>query len=286
MAEVAVAGTGIMGAPMARNLARAGHRVRAWNRNPDKARSLADDGIVVAATPAEAAAGAAYAILMLTDAAACEAVLFEQGMAAALDPGATVVIMSSIPVETTTAIGRRLAQAGIQTIDAPVSGGEKGATEASLTIMAGGEGALVAQAMPVLGAMGRVTHVGPLGAGQLAKLANQLIVGVTIGAVAEAMLLIERGGGNAVAVHQALMGGFADSTIWRQHGQRMLDRSFAPGARASVQLKDMHTITAQARSSGLDLPFASLAEGLYWRMCETGRADLDHSALYLELGKE
>jgi 3-hydroxyisobutyrate dehydrogenase-like beta-hydroxyacid dehydrogenase len=286
MPEVAVLGTGIMGAPMARNLARAGFHVKVWNRNAAKARALVPEGIVAAATAADAAGGVSHAVLMLTDASACEAVLFDQGVAAALKPGATVVIMSSIAVDAAIRIGERLAQSGLYAIDAPVSGGEKGAIDATLTIMAGGDATVITDGMPVLKAMGTVTHVGPLGSGQLAKLANQLIVGVTIGAVSEAMLLVERGGGNAAAVHRALMGGFADSTIWRQHGQRILDRNFVPGARASVQLKDMRTITGQAAGTGLELPFASLAEALFDSMCLVGRADLDHSGLYLQLAKE
>lgn len=283
MTAVTLFGTGIMGAPMARNLAQAGHRVRVWNRSHHKAEALVSEGIVAIADAANAAQGAEIAILMLTDGPACDALLFEAGVAAALPAGSAVVVMSSIPVETARAQAYRLAERGIACIDAPVSGGEKGAIEASLSIMAGGTAEAVAQVQPVLEALGRVTHVGPAGSGQLAKLANQLIVGVTIGAVSEAMLLVEAGGGDAAAVHQALMGGFADSTIWRQHGARILERRFAPGARARVQLKDMRTITGAAGDLELDLPFAQLAEALYAAMCDGPNADLDHSALYLEL---
>jgi 2-hydroxy-3-oxopropionate reductase len=268
---------------MARNLARAGHAVRAWNRRPDKARALAPAGVVPVAAAAEAAAGAEVAILMLTDGPACDSLLFEAGVAAALAPGAIVVVMSSIPVPTARAQSERLAAMGLAYVDAPVSGGEKGAVEATLSIMAGGQVADVERVRLVLAAMGRVTHVGPVGAGQLAKLANQLIVGVSIGAVAEALLLVEGGGGDPKAVHQALMGGFADSTIWRQHGARILEQRFEPGARATVQAKDMRTILAEAQANGLDLPFAELAGQLFEAMAAGPRADLDHSALYLEI---
>jgi 2-hydroxy-3-oxopropionate reductase len=149
--------------------------------------------------------------------------------------------------------------------------------------MAGGTPADIASVAPVLEAMGRVTHVGPCGTGQLAKTANQLIVGVTIGAVAEALLLVERGGGNAEAVHAALQGGFADSTVWRQHGRRMLDRQFKPGGYAHIQLKDLQTATMLAHDVGVDLPFCELARALYAEMCANGREALDHSALYLEI---
>jgi 2-hydroxy-3-oxopropionate reductase len=283
VSAVTLFGTGIMGAPMARNLAKAGHAVRVWNRGFDKAAALEEGPIRAVRDPAEAAQGAEIAILMLTDGPACDALLFEAGVAEALPCGAAVVVMSSIPVETARSQALRLAERGIACVDAPVSGGEKGAIEATLSIMAGGSAEAVAQVQPVLETMGRVTHVGPAGSGQLAKLANQLIVGVTIGAVSEAMLLIEAGGGDAEAVHRALMGGFADSTIWRQHGARILHRRFDPGARATVQLKDMRTITGAAGAMGLDLPFAALAEALYAAMCDGPNADCDHSALYLEL---
>lgn len=283
MADIALFGTGIMGAPMARNLVRSGHRVRAWNRTHAKALALAADGIEPVADAVEAARGAEVAILMLTDGPGCDALLFDGGAAEALAPGAVVVVMSSIPVPTARAQAARLAERGIGYVDAPVSGGEKGAIEATLSIMAGSEAATVERVRPVLEALGRLTHVGPPGSGQLAKLANQLIVGVTIGAVAEAMLLVEAGGGDAEAVHRALMGGFADSTIWRQHGARILERRFAPGARATVQAKDMRTILAEAQANGLDLPFAGLAGALFEAMAAGPNADLDHSALYLEI---
>jgi 2-hydroxy-3-oxopropionate reductase len=283
MADIALFGTGIMGAPMARNLAHAGHRVRAWNRTHAKARALAADGVQPVAGALEAARGADVAILMLTDGPGCDALLFGDGVAAALAPGAVVVVMSSIPVPTARAQAARLAEMGLGYVDAPVSGGEKGAIEATLSIMAGGEAITVDRVRPVLEALGRLTHVGPPGSGQLAKLANQLIVGVTIGAVAEAMLLVEVGGGDAEAVHRALMGGFADSTIWRQHGARILERRFEPGARATVQAKDMRTILAEAQANGLYLPFAGLAGELFETMAAGPNADLDHSALYLEI---
>jgi 2-hydroxy-3-oxopropionate reductase len=283
MADIALFGTGIMGAPMARNLARAGHRVRAWNRTHAKALALAADGVEPVADAVEAARGAEVAILMLTDGPGCDALLFDGGAAAALAPGAIVVVMSSIPVPTARAQAARLAAMRLGYVDAPVSGGEKGAVEATLSIMAGSEAADIDRVRPVLEALGRLTHVGPPGSGQLAKLANQLIVGVTIGAVAEAMLLVEAGGGDAQAVHQALMGGFADSTVWRQHGARILERRFAPGARATVQAKDMRTILAEAHANGLELPFAALAGALFEAMAAGPNADLDHSALYLEI---
>lgn len=271
-----------MGAPMAINLARAGFPVAAWNRSPEKLAPLREHGVVAAASPADAAISADVLIVMLSTGAVCDAVLFEAGAEEALPADATVVVMSSIPVAVARAQAARLAARGIGYVDAPVSGGERGAIAGTLSIMAGGEAAVLARLAPVLAPLGRVTHVGPVGAGQLAKLANQAIVGITIGAVAEALLLAEAGGADPNAVLAALQGGFADSTILRQHGARMVARDFVPGARAHVQLKDMRTILAQGEATGVDMPFARLAGTLFERLCaET--PELDHSALYLLL---
>lgn len=271
-----------MGAPMAVNLARAGFPVVAWNRSADKLARLCGEGVTAAASAAEAARDADVLIVMLSTGAVCDGVLFDAGAAGALPPDATVIVMSSIPVEVARDQAARLAARGIAYVDAPVSGGERGAIAGTLSIMAGGDAAVLARLAPVLAPLGRVTHVGPVGAGQLAKLANQAIVGITIGAVAEALLLAEAGGADPNAVLAALQGGFADSTILRQHGARMVTRDFAPGARAEVQLKDMRTILAQGETTGVDMPFARLAGSLFERLCAT-RPELDHSALYLLL---
>lgn len=283
--EVAVLGTGIMGAPMARNIAKSGARVRVWNRSIEKSRALHGGGVAVAETARACVEGVDIVVLMLSTGAVCDSVLFDPatGLEQVLKPTATVVVMSSIPVETARRQAERLEAVGVGYVDAPVSGGERGAISGELTIMAGGDAGSVARVRPVLEAMGRVTHVGPVGCGQLAKIANQLIVGVTIGAVSEAMLLVEAGGGDAQAVHAALQGGFADSRIWREHGARILEQRFAPGAHAHVQLKDLSTAVALADDLALDLPFAALARGLYADMCATPRSELDHSALYLHL---
>jgi 2-hydroxy-3-oxopropionate reductase len=200
-------------------------------------------------------------------------------------PGALVIIMSSITVDEARRQAARVTAAGGRYIDAPVSGGQKGAEEARLTIMAGGAAADIDAALPVLNLLGRVTRVGDVGAGQLAKLANQMIVGITIGAVSEAMLLLKAGGADLAAAHQALMGGFADSSIWRLHGKRIIDGDFRPGGRAVVQLKDLRNAMEQAATTGLDLPILGLLRDLYQQACDHGHGDLDHSALYLELAE-
>ena len=270
LATVAFIGTGIMGKPMARNLLQAGYPVRAWNRSPAKAQELAAHGADILSTPALAAKGA-------------QVLVCEGGAARALAPGALVIVMSSIAVDSAVEQARQCAALGLRYLDAPVSGGERGAREASLAIMVGGEVAAFEQGREVLAAMGRPVHVGPAGTGELSKLVNQLIVASTIATVAEGLLLAERGGADPSKVHEALMGGFVDSPIWRQHGQRMLDNDFTPGGPAKWQLKDTRTALAQAQKLGLSLPVGSLVDGLFQAMIEAGDGELDHAGLIRQL---
>ena len=284
LATVGFIGTGIMGKPMARNLLQAGYPVRAWNRSPAKAQELAAHGAEVLPTPALAAKGAQVLVCMLSDGPTCDEVLFGEGGAArVLAPGALVIVMSSIAVDSAVEQARQCAALGLHYLDAPVSGGERGAREASLAIMVGGEVAAFEQGREVLAAMGRPVHVGPAGTGELSKLVNQLIVASTIATVAEGLLLAERGGADPSKVHEALMGGFVDSPIWRQHGQRMLDNDFTPGGPAKWQLKDTRTALAQAQKLGLSLPVGSLVDGLFQAMIEAGDGELDHAGLIRQL---
>ena len=284
LATVGFIGTGIMGKPMARNLLQAGYPVRAWNRSPAKAQELAAHGAEVLPTPALAAKGAQVLVCMLSDGPTCDEVLFGEGGAArVLAPGALVIVMSSIAVDSAVEQARQCAALGLHYLDAPVSGGERGAREASLAIMVGGEVAAFEQGRQVLAAMGRPVHVGPAGTGELSKLVNQLIVASTIATVAEGLLLAERGGADPSKVHEALLGGFVDSPIWRQHGQRMLDNDFTPGGPAKWQLKDTRTALAQAQKLGLSLPVGSLVDGLFQAMIEAGDGELDHAGLIRQL---
>ncbi|KFE51538.1 NAD(P)-dependent oxidoreductase [Pseudomonas syringae] len=284
---VAFIGTGIMGKPMVRNLLQAGYPVQIWNRSAAKAAELATHGAKVFQSAAQAANGAKVLICMLSDGPTCDQVLFGEGGAAlALAEGALLIVMSSIPVETAVEHARLCAAQGLRYLDAPVSGGERGAREASLAIMVGGDAAAFEQGRAVLAAMGRPVHVGPAGTGQLSKLVNQLIVASTIATVAEGLLLAERGGADPAKVHQALLGGFVDSPIWRQHGQRMLDNDFTPGGAAKWQLKDTHTALAQARALGLTLPVANLVDGLFQKMVEAGDGELDHAGLIRQLRRD
>lgn len=276
-------GTGIMGAPMAGHLAKAGHHVVAWNRSAEKLAALAPLGVEAAQSPVEAARDVDALISMLADGPATQAVLLEGGVIAAMPQGSLLIDQASTPVATAKTLAAEAAGRGISFVDAPVSGGQRGAEQASLTIMAGGSAADVQRALPLLTVLGRVTHMGEAGCGQLAKLCNQLIVANTIATVSEAMILAEAGGVAPTALRQALSGGFADSTIMQQHGQRMIEGNFVPGGRCTTQLKDCRTASDQAEALGLELPVTSLVRDLYAQQVEQGGGDLDHAALYLFL---
>jgi len=282
--RIAFFGTGQMGAPMIARLAAAGHDVRAWNRTADKARAIEGPNVAAVSDPRDAAENADIAISMLTDGPAVMVLVEENGLAGALADGAVFVDMSSAKPEEARALAAMLGEGGVSFCDAPVSGGPSGAEEGTLAIMAGCDEAVFETVRPVLAAMGRPVRLGPVGAGQLAKLANQLIVGAAIGAVAEAMLLIETGGADAAAFRDALTGGFADSKVLQLHGARMAERDFAPRGRATLHLKDMNNILAEAEKLGLDLPMSREIGARFARLCnELGGGGLDHAALFLEL---
>lgn len=283
-------GTGIMGGHMARRLAAAGATVRAWNRSLAKVDALAAHGVTRAATPTEALDGAALAIVMLSNGPVCDEVLFGPDAsgripAEALAPGATLVLMSSIPVETARAQAARVAARGVRYVDAPVSGGEPGAREGTLAIMAGGDAETVREAAAALAPLGRVTHLGPAGSGQLAKLANQIVVGGTLVAIAEALELVRRGGADPAAVREAWMGGFADSNVLRVLGERMVTGDFAPGSPAAYQLKDLRTAAAFARALGVRLDVFESVVGLFQSVVDRGEGDRDVSIVAREVAR-
>ena len=281
--QIAVLGTGAMGFPMARRLCEAGHAVHAWNRSPDKAQRLAPFGAQVHDSAAAALRQAEMVVCMLESGPVIEDVLFRRGAAQALRPGTLFIDMASIQPREARDHAARLAELGVAHLDAPVSGGTVGADNGTLVIMAGGKAADFERALPVLQVFGRATHVGPHGAGELAKLANQMIVGITIGAVAEALLLCAKGGADMGKVKEAITGGFADSRILQVHGQRMVERDFAPRAKVAIQLKDMRNALSTAEEIGFDAPITGLFERLYAQAVEHGLADLDHSGLFVEL---
>jgi 3-hydroxyisobutyrate dehydrogenase-like beta-hydroxyacid dehydrogenase len=283
--NIAFLGIGLMGFPMARRLCEAGHTVHAWNRSRDKAERLLPFGAKVHDKAADAAREAEIVITMLENGAVVQEVLFQAGVAHAMKPGTVVVDMSSIKPAEARAHAERLGGMGITHLDAPVSGGTIGAEQSTLAIMAGGKASTFERARPLFAALGRATLVGPVGAGQLAKLANQMIVGITIGAVAEALLLCEKGGADMAKVKEAISGGFADSRILQVHGQRMVERDFAPRGRMTVQLKDMRNALETAAGIGFDAPITGLLEKLYAEGIEHGLSDLDHAGLFVELAR-
>ncbi len=285
MMKLTLLGTGRMGFPMARRLCQAGHQLHVWNRSADKAAPLAADGATVHASAAGAAAAGELVISLLENGPVVASVLFDQGVAAAMRPGSLFIDMASIKPAEAREHAVRLAERGVQALDAPVSGGTVGAEAGTLAIMVGGAAADFARAQPVLQLLGRATHVGPHGAGQLAKLANQMIVGITIGAVAEALLLCEKGGADPARVREAIGGGFAESRILQLHGERMVQRDFAPRGRMTVQLKDMRNALDTAQGMGFDAPITAALERLYADGVAHGDADLDHSGLFVELAR-
>lgn len=281
--KVAVLGIGLMGYRMTQRLLEAGQEVHVWNRTHERALPLADLGATVHASAPQAAAAAECVITMLENGPVVGEVLFDLGTAQAMAAGTLVIDMSSIRPSEARDHAARLGERGVAHLDAPVSGGTVGAEQGTLAIMAGGRLQDYQRALPLFSALGRPTHVGPHGAGQMAKLANQMIVGITIGAVAEALLFAAKGGADMAKVREAIQGGFADSRILQLHGQRMVERDFTPHGRLSVQLKDMRNALATAQEIGFDAPITQLFETLYAAGDEHGLGGLDHSGLFVEL---
>ncbi len=278
---IAFLGIGLMGNPMARNLLKHGYQVIAWNRTASKAEYLKEYGARVAHDYKDIG-NADIIITMLEAGPQVEAV-----MSAALPylkKGGLVIDMSSTRQSEAQDLNNKLKEKGIAFLDAPVSGGVLGAEAATLAIMVGGEQKDFERAKPVLNAMGRATHVGIAGCGQLAKLCNQLIVGGTLNIVAEALLLAQAGGANPIAVRDALRGGFAESRILEVHGQRMLDRNFMPGGQVKSQYKDMENILVAAAGAGIKLPLAEKVADHYQSLVKTTPL-ADQSAILLAVEK-
>lgn len=275
-------GLGLMGRPMCLNLLQAGARLTVYNRSRPPLEQLLRPGIDGADSPAGVAAVSHTILLMVADGAAVEQVLFgEHGLATNLRSGDLVIDMGTTAVTATRQIAKRLRASGAELVDAPVSGGEIGAREGSLSIMAGGSDGAIQRARPLFEVLGkRFTHVGDVGAGQIAKAANQVIVGLNIGAVAEALALAQRAGADPAKVRQALLGGFAASRVLEVHGQRMIDGEFSPGAKITTQHKDLRQALELAAGLGLELPATRLNMELYRSMIEAGAGALDHSALF------
>ncbi len=273
-------GLGLMGEPMVRRLLQAGYAVTVWNRTHGKTAPLVQAGATAPAELTAAVAGAAIIISMLEAGPAVSEVM--QAALPAMAAGTLWIDMSSTRQAEAQAFHVRLQQHGMQFVDAPVSGGVKGAQEGTLAIMAGADSVNYARARPVLDALGRPTLVGPPGSGQVAKLCNQLIVGATLNVVAEALLLAQAAGADPAAVRTAIRGGFAESRILEQHGQRMLERNFMPGGQVKTQVKDMHNILDAAAAAGIVLPLTALVTERYESIAAS-HARADHSAALLAL---
>ena len=286
--KVGFIGLGLMGKPMARNLKRAGATVVVHNRSKPSMEELAKEGMMVAASPAETTAKVKTVITMLTDTPSVQEVITgKKGIIHAARSETLVIDMSTTAVPITKKMASCIQEKGASYVDAPVSGGTVGAEQGELSIMVGGNADAVQRAMPILEVLGqRVTHVGGVGAGQVAKAANQVIVGLTIGAVAEALTLAKRAGVDPAMVRQALVGGFADSKVLDVHGHRMINNDFIPGARATTQRKDFDQALELAAELELELPATSLGRGLYDKLIQLGYGDLDHAALIKVLERD
>ncbi len=281
MTRIAFIGVGIMGRPMAGRLQEAGHELALVRHVSPLPGELLAGGAVECASGAEAAARSEVVITMVPDTPDVEEALFDDGgVAEGLRPGATVIDMSSISPIETKRFAARITEQGRHYLDAPVSGGEVGAKAGSLTIMAGGGGEVFERVRPLLELMGtNITLVGDVGAGQTCKVANQIIVALTIEAVGEALLFASKAGVDPARVREALMGGFAGSRILEVHGQRMIERTFDPGFRMALHQKDLGLALQGARALGLSLPNAATAQELMNACAAQGWSELDHAGL-------
>lgn len=276
--KIGFIGLGIMGRPMALNLLKGGHQVAVWARRAESMQPLLDAGAVAAASPAEVAKGQDLVISMVADAPDVADVM--RGVASAGNRGLVAVDMSTIAPVAARAIHAELAAAGVDFVDAPVSGGEVGAIAGSLSIMAGGSEAAFARALPALACMGKnVVHVGGPGAGQVTKAANQIVTGMGVLAVAEAMAFASKNGVDRSKVREALLGGFAYSKILENHGQRMLDRNFQPGFKSWMHEKDLNIVMQTAHELGLCLPGSAATAQMFNAMVGSGLGEEDSIAV-------
>ncbi len=279
--RVGFIGLGIMGKPMAKNLLAAGFAVTVHSRSAGPVDEVVAAGAGRGASPKDVAATSDVIITMLPDTPDVESVLLgDSGVASGAAAGALVIDMSTIDPGPARVFAATLAERGVAMVDAPVSGGEKGAIEGTLSIMVGGEESDVARAKPLFDVLGStIVHVGGSGAGQVCKACNQLVVGATIEAVAEALSLAEHSGVDPAKVREALMGGFAGSKILEIHGQRMLDRSYEPGFRARLHAKDAGIVLKAAADSGSPVPSFQVVAAQLAKLVAAGGGELDHSAL-------
>lgn len=279
--RVGFVGLGIMGRPMALNLLKAGHAVVVWARRKESMAPLLEAGAQGADSPAGVAAAADIVFSMVADAPDVrEVMLGSRGVVQSKHPGLIAVDMSTIPPAAAKSIGADLAAQGVTFLDAPVSGGEVGAVAGTLSIMVGGDKVAFDKAAPLFACMGKnVVHIGGSGAGQVAKAANQILTGVGVLAVAEAMAFAKKNDADPAKVREALMGGFAGSKILENHGQRMIDRNFKPGFKSWMHEKDMNIVMQTAHDLGLYLPASAATAQMYKAMVGSGLGEQDSIAV-------
>jgi 2-hydroxy-3-oxopropionate reductase len=283
MKKIGFIGIGLMGLPMAKNILKAGYQLKAFNRTASKSEPLKEFGGKISNSIKDVVSDNDVIITMLTDDSSVDDVMNNEEFLKNIKEKATVIDMSSVRPTTAISHGNNLKSKNINYLDAPVSGGTIGAEEASLAIMVGGRQNVFDEVIDVLKTMGNPTLVGPLSSGQVSKLANQIIVGLTIGAVAEAITLCEKAGANPNKMIKALSGGWADSKILQTHGKRMIDKDFTPKGRTSVHLKDMNNILECANSYNTHLPISNLVKEMYKSLVKNGHGEMDHSSLYKEI---
>ena len=285
MKSIGFIGIGLMGFPMAKNLLKSGHNLKAYNRSQDKADRLKEFGAEISVSIKDVVTNSDIIITMLTDDNAVEKVMGSDEFISNIKEGATVIDMSSVNPVLTIKYSKKLKEKKIDYLDAPVSGGTIGAEEATLAIMVGGDEETFKNCYELLKKMGNPTLVGPVSSGQISKLANQIIVGVTIGAVAEAITLCEKSGTNPNKMIEALSGGWADSKILQTHGKRMIDKDFTPKGKTTTQLKDMTNIINAGKAVETHLPISSLIKEMYKDLVADGHGNTDHSSLYNAIEK-
>ena len=287
MTNLGFIGVGIMGKPMAHHLLAAGHTVYVCDKGAAPVEELRGKGALVCAGPKEVAAKAAIIFLMLPDTPEVEEVLFGPGgVAEEVQKGAIVIDMSSISPTATRRFSERLLALGVEMLDAPVSGGQIGAENATLSIMVGGKEAVFLSMKPYFELMGKnIVHIGGSGDGQVCKVANQIVVALTLEAVSEALVLASKAGADPTKVRQALLGGFAQSKILEVHGERMLKRTFQPGFRVRLHQKDLNIALQVGRELGVSLPNTATAQELFNTIVADGASDLDHSAMITAIEK-
>ncbi len=281
--KVGFIGLGIMGRPMAINLSRAGYKLWVFGRREQSLEPLVNQGAVVCRTPAELAAQTNIIITIVSDTKDVEEVLFgREGVAAGVQRGSLIVDMSTISPQAARQMATKLQSQGVEMLDAPVSGGETGAINATLSIMVGGKTEAFHQVRPLLECMGKnIVHIGESGAGQVAKACNQILISMTVAAVAEAFTLASKNDVDPALVRQALLGGFAYSKVLEGHGQRMLERNFLPGFKAKLLRKDLRIVLENADQSGTALPGVALVSQYINALIGAGGGELDSAAMYL-----